>query len=281
MGWSDGSFNRTDGTYTGASVWAQNESNGFGILASRQDAHDKDLADGINATLTKDGSNSPSAHLNWLSTERVINSVTGTSNNYTASLSNAPSAYFTGLNFKFRPNHTNDGTATINVNSLGAKTIKIISDVDGTKSNVVAGHLVKGFPSEVYYDGTDFILCSHPRISLEYNPTLDADLSGGAIGPSFYQLDGSIVSGTFNYASGALNGGSTHIDITPPVAIAVAENDTLVGTGVFSLDGTIYPCTVFANTDGTDTLEIYEYEGGLLPSGSVAFINITFRYTAA
>jgi len=179
MGWAGGVFSRTNGTYTGANVWASDEGAGVDIESVRHDTHDKDLADGINACLTKDGSNSPSAHLSWLSTHLSINSVTGSSSNYTASLAQAPAAYFTGLNFKFIPNHTNTGASTINVNSLGAKDIKYITSATGTKSDTSAGHIVQGYPTELYYDGTDFILVNpHAPVWHTWTPTGYSGFSG-------------------------------------------------------------------------------------------------------
>lgn len=172
MGWSGGSFSRTNGTYSGANTWATDEANGFDIESARHDLHDEDLADGVNSCLNKDGSNSPSAHLNWLSTERSLNTVTGSSSNYVASLPNAPASYFTALNFKFKPNHTNTGASTINLNGLGAKDIKLISDLSGTKADPYAGQIRQGFPCEVFYDGTDFILINPQQMSWQdYTPT--------------------------------------------------------------------------------------------------------------
>jgi hypothetical protein len=64
MPWSAGLFTRTDGTRTGTTVWQQAKAALVGILASSHDAHDQDLATGINACLLKDGSNAATANLN-------------------------------------------------------------------------------------------------------------------------------------------------------------------------------------------------------------------------
>ena len=65
MAWSGGTFTRTDGTYSGASVWASNLGAAIKIVAARHDIHDQDLATGINACLNKNGQNSPTANINW------------------------------------------------------------------------------------------------------------------------------------------------------------------------------------------------------------------------
>lgn len=65
MGWSAGTYTRTNGTYTGAVVWTSDSGAGIDILANRHDTHDQDLASGINACLHKGGQNSPTANINW------------------------------------------------------------------------------------------------------------------------------------------------------------------------------------------------------------------------
>jgi len=57
MGWSAGSFSRTNGVNTGVAVWADDRDEPVKILAGRHDTHDQDLSDGIDACLTKDGAN--------------------------------------------------------------------------------------------------------------------------------------------------------------------------------------------------------------------------------
>jgi len=63
MAWNgSGTFSRTNGTHTGSSTWVQDRDAGDYILASRHDAHDQDLADGIGACLTKNNESKPTAH---------------------------------------------------------------------------------------------------------------------------------------------------------------------------------------------------------------------------
>ncbi len=62
MAWNgSGSFTRTNGTQTGSVAWADSRDAGNNILASQHDTHDQDLADGINACLTKNGETKPTA----------------------------------------------------------------------------------------------------------------------------------------------------------------------------------------------------------------------------
>ncbi len=63
MGWSGGTFSRTNGTHTGTTVWQQDEAALVNIEADLHDTHDQDLADGINACVAKDGSNAMTGDL--------------------------------------------------------------------------------------------------------------------------------------------------------------------------------------------------------------------------
>lgn len=77
----------------------------------------------------------------------------GTANAQTLTYSVAPGAYFTGMRFLFKVGVTNTGSATLNVHSLGAKTIK---DMYGNA--LVGSELTLNSYAEVIYDGTDMIL---------------------------------------------------------------------------------------------------------------------------
>lgn len=77
----------------------------------------------------------------------------GSANAITASLTPAPSAYITGMRFFVKLSTTNTSTsATLNLNSLGAKSIK---RVDG--SNPPIGYLASGQIHEFIYDGTNLV----------------------------------------------------------------------------------------------------------------------------
>ncbi len=63
MPWGGGAFTRTNGTFTGATVWQTDEANNIDILSDRADIHDQDIAEGISACLNKDGQNAMAANL--------------------------------------------------------------------------------------------------------------------------------------------------------------------------------------------------------------------------
>lgn len=78
----------------------------------------------------------------------------GASDDYAITVTGV-SAYATGQVFVFKANTANTGAATLNVNSLGAKTIKKNYNSDLASNDLVANQMVK-----VIYDGTNFQLLS-------------------------------------------------------------------------------------------------------------------------
>ncbi len=71
---------------------------------------------------------------------------------YTATLSPAPTSYTTGMTVKLKIGNVNTGASTINLNSLGAKTIQ------KNGSALSAGDLPANAIAHLVYDGTNFQL---------------------------------------------------------------------------------------------------------------------------
>lgn len=74
---------------------------------------------------------------------------------YAVTLSPVPAAYVTGMLVLFKADVANTGAATLNVNSLGAKTIKKWNDQDLETGDIESGQVVL-----VAYDGTNFQMLS-------------------------------------------------------------------------------------------------------------------------
>ena len=134
-----------------------------------------DLATGLTTALTKDGQTTPTANIP-MGTYKItglgagssatdaaqygqlqagattIATVTGT-DTLTGSLTPAIAAYATGNLFSFVAAATNTGAATINLNSLGAKSI-----TKQGSTALGAGDIVSGQISLIEYDGTRFQL---------------------------------------------------------------------------------------------------------------------------
>lgn len=77
----------------------------------------------------------------------------GSANTYAVTLSPAPTAYYEGMAVALKINVDNTGASTINLNSLGAKTIKRPNGSDVTAASLKANSIYT-----VRYNGTNFIL---------------------------------------------------------------------------------------------------------------------------
>lgn len=94
----------------------------------------------------------------------------GASDSYTATLSPAPTAYVTGGHYSFKANTANTGAATINFNSLGAKTIKKVAG--GITTDLADNDIRSGQIVDLVYDGTN----------MQMQSTLGNVSAGGGLG---------------------------------------------------------------------------------------------------
>lgn len=86
----------------------------------------------------------------------------GGDDTYEVTLTPAPTAYYAGMEVNFKPTTANTGACTLNVNGLGAKTIKKNVSSDLATGDILAGQLVK-----VIYDGTNFQMVSDIPITTD------------------------------------------------------------------------------------------------------------------
>lgn len=77
------------------------------------------------------------------------------SDTYAITLTPAPVAYVTGMVVRFKADVANTGAATLNVNALGAKTIKKNVSSDLADNDIAANQIIA-----VIYDGTNFQIIS-------------------------------------------------------------------------------------------------------------------------
>lgn len=94
---------------------------------------------------------------------------TGSANAYVLTLSPVPTAYKAGQIIRFKTNFANTGAATINVNSLGAKTIQF----NGVA--LTSGQLANGATYQAVYDGTNF------QVSSVFVPTFTSTIVRGTM----------------------------------------------------------------------------------------------------
>lgn len=91
---------------------------------------------------------------------------------YAVTLSPVPTSYTAGMTVRFKAGTANTGACSLNVNSLGAKTIKRADSNDTITGDIISGQIV-----EVAYDGTNFQLLSVSSVFNTYATGVPSDLS--------------------------------------------------------------------------------------------------------
>ena len=99
------------------------------------------------------GANALAKITNGITTAWTYGATSGLADTYAVTLTPAPAAYVEGMMVAVKININNTGASTINVNSLGAKSIK-----RGNGNNPAAGQLKTGSIYTLRYNGTNFIL---------------------------------------------------------------------------------------------------------------------------
>lgn len=103
---------------------------------------------------------------------------TGAANAYVITPAPVITAYAAGQIFTFKAANTNTLTSTLNVNAVGAKTIK------RNGAELGAGDIISGQIYMVEYDGTDFQLIT----SVSSTPSGAIQMYGGAVAPTGWLL---------------------------------------------------------------------------------------------
>jgi len=195
-----------------------------------------DLASGLTTALTKDGQTTPTANIpmgtfkitglgaGTAATDAAqfgqlqagatqIATVTGT-DTIAGTLSPALGAYATGNLFSFVAANTNTGAATINLNSLGAKSITKLGS-----TALAAGDIVSGRVYLIEYDGTRFQLINPSASSV-------SSFSAGTTGltPSTATTGAVTLAGTLAVA----NGGTGVTTSTGTGNVVLSTSPTLV-----------------------------------------------------
>jgi len=143
------------------------------------------FATGLSTCITKDGQTTPTANMpmgNFKHTgvadgsalteyaaagqvqdgSLVAAADSGTADTYAVTLTPAPSAYTARQVVIFTAGNASTGASTLNVNSLGAKTIKKYNDQDIESGDIESGQAVV-----CVYDGTNFQMVSLPGTGID------------------------------------------------------------------------------------------------------------------
>lgn len=180
----------------------------------------------------------------------------GANDTYACDLAVAPSGYVTGQRYYFLANTANTGAATINLNSLGAKTIK--KAAGGITTDLADNDIRAGQWVIVMYDGTNMQMQSLLGNAPSGSGTVTSVATTSPITGGTITGTGTIACATCTTAASALTSGKV-IEGAGSQAMAVSS---LTATVVKSASGTLSAAT--AGTDYTS------------PSSTESFTNKTY-----
>ena len=219
--------------------WVNDRDAAIDITASRVDAEMDGMATALTESIARDGQTTITANLkmstykhtnvgasnsrtDYADTASVQDSSftyvadTGAADAYVMTLAPAITAYAAGQLFAFKASNANTGASTVNVNSVGAKTIKKYHDQD-----LGAGDIENGSICLIQYDGTNFQLL---------NPVANAPLLN-VVEDTTPQLGGALDTNSFavNFSEGSAVASATAPDIW------VTDGNTLHITGTTTI----------------------------------------------
>jgi len=283
-----GTFNRNTGVYTGASAWQNTRDASRNIRADDHDTHDQDIATGLSTAICKDGQTTITANLpmagfrhtnvgsavartDYLATNQEQDRSTthggtsgGSANAQTITLTPAITAYVTGQIFTFVAGFTTTTTTpTININSVGAKSI-----VTPGLTSMFAGAIQSGATYAIMYDGTRFVLLNPYGGTQSSAPTPSAN-GGGSLSSivtnrSQYWVSGSQVKYAFSF-SFTVTGTCNSVRVPLPIA-AASSAETITGVSVDIGGGNVAGFT--GAVGGGASVDVFHYASTAFAAGA-------------
>lgn len=150
---------------------------------------------------------------------------TGSSNAYAISPSPAITAYASGQEFTWIANFTNTGSCTLNVNSLGVKTLK-----DSYGNALSANSIISGQTVKTYYNGTDMIMLSQHR---------DNIISAGTAGGTANALTGTVAPAISSYVANSLYTLIASLDNSASATVALNSLSTRTIKKISDVNGAL------------------------------------------
>lgn len=180
---------------------------------------------------------------------------------YAITCSPAPTAYTTGMRFTFKAGTANTGACSLNVNGLGAKTIKKNYNSDLATGDILANQII-----EVVYDGTNMQLVSATSQAVQFkNGVTTRDLSladatqtiahGLGVTPKYIRITTVFNAANQTITSGVYNGttnSSTYLTSTATGAAATAGSSNTAVAVITTLFASTNSSSAVASFDSTN-----------------------------
>lgn len=256
-------YQRTDGTRTGATTWQQAKAAAVKVRAQDHDTHDGDISDALNSCLFKDGGNFGAdmdtngykftgvgnaaerddfAAAGQVQDNSLAYATTSGNDTIVATLTPAITAYAAGQLFALKLGGTNTGAATLNINTVGAKSVK--KGIDGSLA-MEAGDLPSGRMALFGYDGTNMQHLNAPEF-----PSGTQMLFAQTAAPTGWTKDTNYDEHAIRVVSGTASSGGT-VDFTTAFA-SQAVAGTVGGTSITQAQLPASRVFILANTDTLD-----------------------------
>lgn len=269
--------------------WETDDANNIGITSPNHDEEDDNFAVGINASLNIAGLNSPTANISMggfkMTTAGLATAATDYarldqvqtrvvayaadsvgSDAYAITLSPALAAYAVGQSFYFAAGTANTGAATLNINGLGAKTIKKDYNADLNDGDIAQNQIV-----HVVYDGTNFQLLTpaHGLITQNMSAIYAADGGGSdayaiTLVPAISSYSAGLM---INFKANTLNTGAASLNVNGLGAKTIVKDGSLtLETGDIKASQIIQ--VIY---DGTNFQMISPFSYGVNQTGSALY----------
>lgn len=174
---------------------------------------------------------------------------TGSANAYVLTPSSALPAYTTGGRYSFRANFANTGAATLNISSLGAKTIKKMTA--SGKADLASGDIQSGQPVTVEYDGTDLVMVTpvaefNPANILKQTPSFSAHKNGTSQTGVAVSTDTKVTFGTEDWDTHGFFD-ATNSRFLPTIAGKYRISANVYFTSTNAQDGNAHGAAIYKN----------------------------------
>lgn len=164
---------------------------------------------------------------------------------YAITLDPVPTAYETGREYEFKADVANTGAASLNVNGLGAKTIKKLGNLDLNDNDILAGQVVR-----CQYDGTNMQMVSQVSGGIPVSQTYASSTTGNdtyaitlSPAPTAYEIGR-----TYMFKADVANTGAASLNVNGLGAKTIKKNSSSDLSDNDILAGAIISCVY----DGTN-----------------------------